>query len=573
MKTLIIILAVLIIATASIGVSTNTNKNSEKKNTEKYNSFSNKNISELIKEKKITSVFGVAELFTFEKNISENDNASSFVTNASIINLKKKSLNQLLRSQEVNLIFNIPIAENKILELELTQSFPLSEDFTLLRINSFGKETKTHNPGLHYSGIIRGKENSIVSVSVFENFVMGIISDETGNYILGSIKNEDNSYSDKYIYYNDLDISVRNKFKCGVEGNEEMFIKAMKDAENRSQEISSNDDISALPVKIYFEADYQMFLDGQNNTQNVSNFITGMFNSVKTIYQNESIPIVISSIGIWTVSDPYRNLTDPFDILASFGRFNQNDFQGNLAHLLSTRNEGLGGIAWIRVLCADYNAQDFSGRYAFSNIDPGYNNYPTYSWTINVVAHEMGHNFGSRHTHSCVWPVAGGSIRAIDSCYTAEGGCFPNPRPRVGTIMSYCHLWSAAQGGGINLSLGFGTLPGDTIRLRYNQAGCLRQELNSSEAPSSFSLAQNFPNPFNPTTVIKFALPKESLVTLKVYDVNGRLVATLIENKLHVAGFYDKSFNSSEFLLSSGIFFYKLETKDFTEVKRMVLVK
>jgi len=573
MKTLIIILAVLIIATASIGVSTNTNKNSEKKNTEKYNSFSNKNISELIKEKKITSVFGVAELFTFEKNISENDNASSFVTNASIINLKKKSLNQLLRSQEVNLIFNIPIAENKILELELTQSFPLSEDFTLLRINSFGKETKTHNPGLHYSGIIRGKENSIVSVSVFENFVMGIISDETGNYILGSIKNEDNSYSDKYIYYNDLDISVRNKFKCGVEGNEEMFIKAMKDAENRSQEISSNDDISTLPVKIYFEADYQMFLDGQNNTQNVSNFITGMFNSVKTIYQNESIPIVISSIGIWTVSDPYRNLTDPFDILASFGRFNQNDFQGNLAHLLSTRNEGLGGIAWIRVLCADYNAQDFSGRYAFSNIDPGYNNYPTYSWTINVVAHEMGHNFGSRHTHSCVWPVAGGSIRAIDSCYTAEGGCFPNPRPRVGTIMSYCHLWSAAQGGGINLSLGFGTLPGDTIRLRYNQAGCLRQELNSSEAPSSFSLAQNFPNPFNPTTVIKFALPKESLVTLKVYDVNGRLVATLIENKLHVAGFYDKSFNSSEFLLSSGIFFYKLETKDFTEVKRMVLVK
>jgi hypothetical protein len=347
----------------------------------------------------------------------------------------------------------------------------------------------------------------------------------------------------------------------------------MKDAENRSQEISSSDDISALPVKIYFESDYQMFLDGQNNTQNVSNFITGMFNSVKTIYQNESIPIVISSIGIWTVSDPYRNLTDAFDILATFGRINRNDFQGNLAHLLSTRNEGLGGIAWIRVLCADYNQQDFSGRYAFSNIEPGYNNYPTYSWTVNVVTHEMGHNMGSRHTHSCVWPVAGGPIRAIDSCYTAEGGCFPVPRPRVGTIMSYCHLWSAGQGGGINLSSGFGPLPGDTIRLRYNQAGCLRQELNSSEAPSSFNLAQNFPNPFNPSTVIRFALPKESFVTLKVYDVNGRLVTTLIENELHGAGFYDKSFNSSEFLLSSGIFFYKLETKDFTEVKRMVLVK
>jgi len=573
MKTLIIILAVLILASASIGVSTNNNKSPDKNNFEKNNCISIKKISELIKEKRNNFLFGKTDLFTFEKSISENDNTISFVTNASIINLKKESLNQLLRSKEENLVLNIPLAKNKILELELTQSFPLSEDFTLLSINSSGKKSESYKPGLHYNGIIRGKENSIASISVFENFVMGIISDETGNYILGSIKNSDNSYSEKYIFYNDADMTVKNKFKCGVEDREEMFVKAIKEAEKHSEEISSNDNISTLPVKIYFEADYQMYVDGQNNTQNVSNFITGMFNSVKTIYQNESIPTVISSIGIWTGIDPYRNLTDPFDILASFGKFNQNDFQGNLAHLLSTRNAGLGGIAWIRVLCANYNPKDFSGRYAFSNIDPGYNNYPTYSWTVNVVTHEMGHSMGSRHTHSCVWPVPGGPIRAIDSCYNPEGNCFTTQRPRVGTIMSYCHLFSAAQGGGINLSFGFGQLPGDTIRLRYSQAGCLRQELNSSEMPSSFDLAQNFPNPFNPSTVIRFALPKESLVTLKVYDVNGRLVATLIENKIHGPGFYEKSFNSSAFLLSSGIYFYKLETKDFTEVKRMVLVK
>ncbi|MEO6695065.1 MAG: M12 family metallo-peptidase, partial [Ignavibacteria bacterium] len=362
-------------------------------------------------------------------------------------------------------------------------------------------------------------------------------------------------------------------FKCGVEGREETFIKAINSAQKYAVE-NSNTDNSALPVKIYFEADYQMYLDGQNNTQNVSNFITGMFNSVKTIYQNENIPVEISSIGVWTATDPYRNITDSYEILKSFGRLNQNDFQGNLAHLLSTRNEGLGGIAWIRVLCADYNPNDFSGRYAFSNIDPGYNNFPTYSWTVNVVAHEMGHSFGSMHTHACVWPAGpSGAIRAIDSCFTAEGGCFPVPRPRIGTIMSYCHLWTAAQGGGVNLSAGFGQLPGDTIRLRYSQAGCLTRLLNSSEAPASFSLAQNFPNPFNPSTIIRFALPKESIVTLKVYDVNGRLVATLIENESYNTGFYDKAFSSGEYKLSSGIFFYKLDTGDFTEVKRMVLIK
>ncbi|MBK9226685.1 MAG: hypothetical protein IPL67_06475 [Ignavibacteria bacterium] len=80
----------------------------------------------------------------------------------------------------------------------------------------------------------------------------------------------------------------------------------------------------------------------------------------------------------------------------------------------------------------------------------------TYSWTINVVTHEMGHNLGSRHTHSCTWPVGnGGALGAIDSCYNAEGGCFPNPRPRIGTIMSYCHLWPTNQGGGVNLASGF----------------------------------------------------------------------------------------------------------------------
>ena len=315
-----------------------------------------------------------------------------------------------------------------------------------------------------------------------------------------------------------------------------------------------------------------MYQDNQNSTQNVANFISGMFNSVLSIYQNESIPTVISSIGVWTVTDPYANLTDSYDVLRAFGERTQDDFQGNLAHLLSTRNAGLGGIAWIRTLCAEYNQQDFSGRYAFSNIDPTYNNLPTYSWTVNVVTHEMGHSLGSRHTHSCVWPI-GGTIKAIDSCYNAEGNCFTTPRARVGTIMSYCHLWPANQGGGINLSLGFGPLPGDTIRLRYSQAHCLDRELNSSEAPSAFDLDQNFPNPFNPTTVIRFALPKESYVTLKIYDVNGRLVAALISNKFYTAGFYEQIFNSSGYSLSSGIYFYTLDTKEFSETKRMILVK
>ncbi|MEO8665098.1 MAG: zinc-dependent metalloprotease [Ignavibacteria bacterium] len=537
-------------------------------------SFTFKKIPEIISEKRSSSEFNHVNLFSFTSNANENDNNTTFVSKASLMTISKQDLKNALDSKAENILFSIPLSGSEQIELELTRSFPLSEDFKLTEKNGVSNKKADYTQGLHYKGIIKGKNNSIASVSIFKNFVMGIISDESGNYVLGSVKNPDNSYSGNYIFYNDADLKVKNNFKCGVEDQEDKFTRALdKSLSNLSGNENLDNPAARLPVKIYFEADYQMYVDASNNIDNVAAFIEGMFNSVQTIYQNEGIPFVISGIGVWTGPDPYRNLDDPYQILLNFGEASRDDFEGNLAHLISTRSAGLGGIAWIRVMCAEYNPQDSAGRFAFSNIDPNYNNFPTYSWTVNVITHEMGHSIGSRHTHACWWPAGpGGAIRAIDSCYTNELCSFPT-RPRVGTIMSYCHLWTIAQGGGVNLSLGFGQLPGDTIRLRYSQAACLDQALNSSERPSTFDLAQNFPNPYNPTTIIRFALPDESIVNLKVYDINGRLVADLLQDKFYTPGFYDYEFNSSRYGLSSGIYFYRIETTGFAETKRMVLIK
>ena len=91
-----------------------------------------------------------------------------------------------------------------------------------------------------------------------------------------------------------------------------------------------------------------------------------------------------------------------------------------------------------------------------------------------------------------------------------------------------------------------------------------------NEIPDKFSLSQNYPNPFNPTTKIDYAIPKNGFVTLKIYDVLGREVKTLVnENK--TPGNYSIDFNGSEF--SSGVYFYKLESKGFSDVKRMILIK
>lgn len=89
--------------------------------------------------------------------------------------------------------------------------------------------------------------------------------------------------------------------------------------------------------------------------------------------------------------------------------------------------------------------------------------------------------------------------------------------------------------------------------------------------PSSFSLSQNYPNPFNPSTVINFSLPRAGNVTLKVYDLLGRNVATLVANEFLSAGAYNTKFDASG--LSSGIYVYVLTTKDFTASKKMILMK
>jgi len=94
--------------------------------------------------------------------------------------------------------------------------------------------------------------------------------------------------------------------------------------------------------------------------------------------------------------------------------------------------------------------------------------------------------------------------------------------------------------------------------------------LISSEVPSLYSLKQNYPNPFNPSTVISFDLPKSGQVTLKVYDVMGREVQTIV-NKSMQAGKYETKFDGSS--LNSGIYFYRLTASEFTETKRMILIK
>jgi M6 family metalloprotease-like protein len=117
----------------------------------------------------------------------------------------------------------------------------------------------------------------------------------------------------------------------------------------------------------------------------------------------------------------------------------------------------------------------------------------------------------------------------------------------------------------INTKLTLGESSGGKINL-FGKVG----SSSNSNLPERFELLQNYPNPFNPTTRIKYSVVENSLVTLKVYDVLGREIATLI-NEQHQPGSYEIKWDASN--ISSGIYFYQLKTRDYVETKKMLLLK
>jgi len=117
-------------------------------------------------------------------------------------------------------------------------------------------------------------------------------------------------------------------------------------------------------------------------------------------------------------------------------------------------------------------------------------------------------------------------------------------------------------------SIGSGT-GYDIVTIKYASVSIGIQNI-SSEFPDGYSLSQNYPNPFNPSTVINFSVPKSGHAELRIFDISGKEIETLHKGFLN-AGQYRYDFSPAG--ISSGVYFYKLETTDFTDVKKMTFMK
>ncbi|HPS66168.1 MAG TPA: agmatine deiminase family protein, partial [Ignavibacteria bacterium] len=111
------------------------------------------------------------------------------------------------------------------------------------------------------------------------------------------------------------------------------------------------------------------------------------------------------------------------------------------------------------------------------------------------------------------------------------------------------------------------TAPSGNYRFTVTQPTIAGEE---GTLPEKFALSQNYPNPFNPSTVINFSIPKNGFVSLKIYDVLGREISSLV-NEFRHAGKYSVEFNASN--LASGIYFYRITAGEFSDIKKMVIMK
>lgn len=368
---------------------------------------------------------------------------------ATVFGLNIPKLRRLLAESPEFLEVSFPFEGDKEITVHLYKQSIFAEGFNA---KTKKDELVSYKPGIYYRGIVKGNDNSLAAFSFFDNDVVGIISTPAlGNVVIGKLKN-----SETFVSYSDSKLTIKNNFICSVD----------EFRENKTQiPLSDPSQLSAKTmtdncVRVFYEVGYNPYQSNGSNLTNTINWMTAIHNSVETIYFNDDIKISLSEMYVWTTPDPYTGNYNPdLGIFSNSRPF----FNGDIAHLVISP---VGtGYSNINSLCSDL-------KYCYSPVLVNYQQFPMYSWTVNVTTHELGHNLGSQHTHACVW---NGNNTAIDGCGAQSGNqgnaCGgPIPGNGGGTIMSYCHL---IAGVGINFSNGFGPQPAEVIRNTINSKACL----------------------------------------------------------------------------------------------------
>ncbi len=470
-----------------------------------------------------------------EYNLFSYAGPATMLDGGSLLVPQALNIATLYNEQPSAISIQLPSANGRY-TLSMLRGNATTTDMQALVADAQGTHTTSFDKGVHYTGCVEGQAHTLATMSVFANGdVMILFANKDGNYVLGKLQDNSNSY----ILYRDDAIKGLPPYECKVKDD---------NAPQQTGEKTTGMKGTCKVIRVYLEGDYDLYKKFSKNLTQTQNYLTGVFNQVKGLYKNDSMILMLGSIKVWTSADNYKDTTSEHAIIDFINAWNYvNDtFNGDIAVLVANDIRNNGGIAPLRTLCTKSNS------YAYADVEGTYKTIPVYSKDVMVIAHEIGHLFGSMHTHWCGWNTYGSSIcGSIDNCSQQESGgacincptLFDDSAPATawaGTIMSYCHT----KGRGINLANGFGPLPGKEMRDNINNTSintCLENAIKATLQ------IQNICNGYGAITVVfdtnyinNKTLPPSSLM---YYWTTGATTPNLIN--ITIPGAYGVSITDS----------------------------
>jgi len=287
-----------------------------------------------------------------------------------------------------------------------------------------------------YCGKVLGEPNSRVMLTAFGGKLLVSIQRESGEtYVFGPAKNEVEGSTHVLTLEGALFGKELSRFNCL---NEDMPELNTRPNPQRGSSVQSKSDL--LQIDIAVEADTCFYHAAGSDMTKVVGYIASLFAMSSVIYEDEAgITWHIPWVKVWTDTDPYNVKGDGPALtnkVRDYWTHHYQDVPRDVAHVMTSIGYGGGGFGWF-ALC------DTTYSYSVSSPQTGHN-YPTFAFTYDayIVAHEVGHNFGLPHSHSCDWNPP------LDTCFTQDDPSYQigdaccklpiTPRPNPGTIMSYC---------------------------------------------------------------------------------------------------------------------------------------
>ncbi len=403
--------------------------------------------------------------------------------------LDEQSMRDLFMQNPSNILLPINI-DGKDFQFKLIESQLFSKNFSIEL--SSGEKIIPEKMHCYRSSDDESKDGFATMV-IGKNFCSILLSNNKGNFEI--TKNKNNQYTFKK---SAIDVATH----CAVE----------EDNHGHTNTHSTNTRASVADcLELYVEADNAAYIANGSSTVNTQAWITTIFNNVATLYNNYNVPIIISQVFIWNTADPYASSTSLNAMrTALISRLTTIGLTGKVGYLLSTRAIGGGISNGIGGFCNAINM--YPGPCALStSLSTSVSAYPTYTYTVQNVAHELGHVMGLRHSHACVWNGNNtqvddcGNVIAANSGNTPEGSCFNSSSPLLpggvgGTIMSNCN---GLSGQTINFSVGFGPIIGDALFLNFVNATCITGSNCSTIPPNNDDCLDAIPLTLTKTCTVK----------------------------------------------------------------------